>query len=196
MREQQAEKHLKEVAKIDDEIEQITQEMKFTQLSIEQQTILAQRRKDLAATKEKAKKPEMVRPVEFDLYSAGEDLKPAQNKHSRQNITTLPPKQKISDGTRSNLEEHLKKAVDHNKSSSKTEWQRLKDQENAINPAIDDIMEMVGLDDVKVQVLGIRSKVETSKRQGTDLKRERLGLTLLGNPGTGEFLSVIFLYCC
>jgi hypothetical protein len=69
-----------------------------------------------------------------------------------------------------------------------TEWQRQKDQENASNPAIDKIMEMIGLEDVKSQVLRIKSKVDTSIRQGTDLKTERLGLVLLGNPGTGQSL--------
>ncbi len=78
-------------------------------------------------------------------------------------------------------------AVKHNNSPSQTEWQRQKDQENAHNPAIDKIMEMIGLEDVKAQVLKIKAKVETSIRQGTDLKKERLGLVLLGNPGTGTF---------
>lgn len=41
---------------------------------------------------------------------------------------------------------------------------------------------------MKSQVLRIKSKVDTSIRQGTDLKTERLGLVLLGNPGTGQSL--------
>jgi hypothetical protein len=44
---------------------------------------------------------------------------------------------------------------------------------------------MIGLENVKSQVLRIKAKVDTSIRQGTDLKKERLGLVLLGNPGTG-----------
>lgn len=36
-------------------------------------------------------------------------------------------------------------AVEHNKSSSNKEWQRQKDQENSHNPAIDKVMEMIGL---------------------------------------------------
>jgi hypothetical protein len=49
-------------------------------------------------------------------------------------------------------------------------------------------MEMIGLEDVKSQVLRIKAKVDTSVRQDTDLKKERLGLVLLGNPGTGMLL--------
>jgi hypothetical protein len=72
------------------------------------------------------------------------------------------------------LREHIKTAVEHNKSPSKTEWQRQMDQENAHNPAIDKIMEMTGLEDVKAQVLGIKGKFETSIGQDTDLRKERL----------------------
>jgi hypothetical protein len=42
-----------------------------------------------------------------------------------------------------------------------------------------------GLEDVKAQVLRIKAKIETSIRQGTDLRKERLRLVLMGNPGTG-----------
>lgn len=49
---------------------------------------------------------------------------------------------------------------------------------------------MIGLEDVKAQVLRIKAKVETSIRQGTDLKKERLGLVLLGNPGTGSYTPI------
>ncbi len=47
-------------------------------------------------------------------------------------------------------------------------------------------MDMIGLEKVKEQVLRIKAKVETSIRQGTDLKKECLGLVLLENPGTGK----------
>lgn len=49
-------------------------------------------------------------------------------------------------------------------------------------------MEMIGLERVKSQVLEIKASVDLSVRQGTDLKKQRLGLILLGNPGTGKFL--------
>lgn len=55
-------------------------------------------------------------------------------------------------------------------------------------------MEMIGLEDVKAQVLKIKAKVETSIRQGNDLKNERLGLVLLGNPGTGTFFIPSFYH--
>jgi hypothetical protein len=94
----------------------------------------------------------------------------------------------------------MKIAIEHNESTSKREWQRQKDLENAHNPAIDKIMEMIGLEDVKAQVLTIKAQVETAIRQGTDLKKQRLGLVFLGNPGTGilvfyrSSLTVLTIY--
>ena len=70
-------------------------------------------------------------------------------------------------------------------SAAKEEWERQKRLENAVNPPIDAIMAMTGLEDVKKQVLRIKSKVDTSIRQGTDLKGERFNIAMLGNPGTG-----------
>ena len=70
-------------------------------------------------------------------------------------------------------------------SAAKEEWERQKSLEGAVNPPIDAIMAMTGLEDVKMQVLRIKSKVDTSTRQGTDLKGERFNIAMLGNPGTG-----------
>jgi hypothetical protein len=70
-------------------------------------------------------------------------------------------------------------------SVAKEEWERQKRLEGAVNPPIDAIMTMTGLEDVKRQVLRIKSKVDTSTRQGTDLKGERFNIAMLGNPGTG-----------
>jgi hypothetical protein len=46
-------------------------------------------------------------------------------------------------------------------------------------------MDMIGLEEVKSQVLRIKAKIDTAIRQNTDFKEERFGVTLLGNPGTG-----------
>jgi hypothetical protein len=73
-------------------------------------------------------------------------------------------------------------------SPSEMEWQRQKDIDNVSNEAIDKIMEMIGLEEVKSQVLRIKAKIDTAIRQNTDFKEERLGVTLLGNPGTGMLL--------
>jgi hypothetical protein len=73
-------------------------------------------------------------------------------------------------------------------SPSAEEWQRQKAL-GAVNPAIDELMDMIGLEEVKRQVLNIKAKVEVCKRQRVDLRSERFNIIFQGNPGTG--LSII-----
>jgi hypothetical protein len=187
-REAKLQKHLKELAKLDEQMAQITQSMEDLRLDNEQRAILEQKRKDLEAAKERANTKHDSPPG--DPLGIYHDDRPtprnqAGKKTSNQSATPAP---QSTPNQHSNLREHIKIAVEHNKFGSKTEWQRQKDQENACNPAIDDIMEMIGLENVKTQVLRIKAKVDTSIRQGINLKKERLGLVLLGNPGTGTVL--------
>jgi hypothetical protein len=192
-REEKIREHLKEVAKIEEETERITQSMKDARLDSEQKAILAQKRMDLAAAKERANSTQNSHQEDpLTIYNDGRP-KPGNLPLKKSSQTSSGPATSTP-GQQSKLREHIKTAVEHNKSPSKTEWQRQKDQENAHNPAIDKIMEMIGLEDVKVQVLRIKAKVETSIRQGTDLRKERLGLVLLGNPGTGIFFIQSFKY--
>lgn len=65
------------------------------------------------------------------------------------------------------------------------EWQRQKSL-GAVNPAIDELMDMIGLEEVKRQVLNIKAKVEVCKRQKVDLRSERFNIIFQGNPGTGS----------
>ena len=66
--------------------------------------------------------------------------------------------------------------------------------EGANNDGIDSIMEMVGLEDVKKQVLEIKAKVDISIRQGASITSERFNVVLLGNPGTGPFLLLLYKF--
>ncbi|PBK69035.1 P-loop containing nucleoside triphosphate hydrolase protein [Armillaria solidipes] len=71
-------------------------------------------------------------------------------------------------------------------SNAEVDWQNQKDVGGASNQAIDAIMEMVGLEAVKKQILRIKAKIDVSKRQNTDMSKERFNIVLLGNPGTGK----------
>ncbi|KFZ12367.1 hypothetical protein V502_07117, partial [Pseudogymnoascus sp. VKM F-4520 (FW-2644)] len=184
-RDAKTQKHLREVAKIQEDIDEITQSMKDKRLDDDHKIVLAQKKKDLVAAKALSNRTMNESSVprlsttrsESDESSA----QPAPSSTLGNQVTSTlgPSRKKIS-------QDHIKTCLVHNVSASKTEWQRQKDQENASNPAIDKIMEMIGLEEVKSQILRIKSKVDTSIRQGTDLKNERLGLVLLGNPGTGK----------
>jgi hypothetical protein len=70
-------------------------------------------------------------------------------------------------------------------SESQLDWHRQKHLHGARNDAIDELMEMIGLETVKSKVLALKDKIDLAMRQGTSLKDERLNVAMLGNPGTG-----------
>jgi hypothetical protein len=70
-------------------------------------------------------------------------------------------------------------------SPSEAEWERQKQMDNASNDAIDRLMALTGLEELKAKVLSIKAKAETV---GADLTKERLGMAILGNSGTGRIL--------
>ncbi|KAJ4487682.1 P-loop containing nucleoside triphosphate hydrolase protein [Lentinula aciculospora] len=69
---------------------------------------------------------------------------------------------------------------------SEVEWQRQKDFEGASNEAIDKLMSLTGLEEVKAQVLDLKAKIDLSTRQNTSVSDERFNVCMLGNPGTGK----------
>jgi hypothetical protein len=75
------------------------------------------------------------------------------------------------------------------KSQAEQEWERQKLVEGASNDAIDAVMGLTGLEEVKSKVLNIKAKIDALLRQGTDIRKERFSIVLLGNPGTGRFSS-------
>ena len=74
-------------------------------------------------------------------------------------------------------------------SAAHQDWLYQKLVKGEQNSAIDGIMELTGLEDVKAQVLRIKAHIDLMKRQGVPANKERLNLVLLGNPGTGEYPS-------
>ncbi|THW88324.1 P-loop containing nucleoside triphosphate hydrolase protein [Aureobasidium pullulans] len=71
-------------------------------------------------------------------------------------------------------------------SPSWEEWQYQKAYEGGSNVHLDSMMEAAGLEAVKKHFLRIKAKVETSVRQGVNLRNESFGAVFLGNPGTGK----------
>lgn len=116
-------------------MEQITQSMKDSRLDSEQEAIITQKRMDLAAAKERANRTQ--NPHQEDPLGYNDDHPKPRNQPLKKSSQTSPGTATSTPGQHSKLREHIKTAVEHNKSPSKTEWQRQKDQENAHNPAID-----------------------------------------------------------
>lgn len=65
------------------------------------------------------------------------------------------------------------------------EWQFMKESEGVQSKPLEQLMEMIGLEEVKQAFLSIKSKVDTALRQGVSLASERFSCSMLGNPGTG-----------
>ncbi|KAM0134445.1 hypothetical protein ACHAO1_005657 [Botrytis cinerea] len=196
-RDEMRQKHQKELENLQKEFDRVHQEIQDSQLRKEQDIVLAQKRMDLSAIKDRLNQIQST-PIVNSSASTTKSKSPATAAASpiihsgiptsTSNTNPSQPRavQAQSPQKSKNVPKKLQTRVGQKVSASKKDWQRQKDQENAINPAIDRIMEMIGLEDVKSQVLRIKAKVDTSKRQGTNLKKERLGLILLGNPGTGK----------
>jgi len=69
--------------------------------------------------------------------------------------------------------------------NAKEEWEHLKQFDGAQSTPMDELMTMIGLEDVKQMFLSIKSKVDLTLRQSTSLASERFSCSMLGNPGTG-----------
>ncbi|KAF8866145.1 P-loop containing nucleoside triphosphate hydrolase protein [Acephala macrosclerotiorum] len=67
-------------------------------------------------------------------------------------------------------------------SLSQREWKRQK-RDGARNEAIDKVMDLVGQENVKSHVLKVKGMVDTARRQGVDLSKDRFSVAFVGNSG-------------
>ena len=71
-------------------------------------------------------------------------------------------------------------------SRAKEDWEHQKTAGGSRNDDIDFLMDLIGLEEVKIQILRIKAKIEVSIRQNADISKDRLNVSFLGNPGTGR----------
>ncbi|KXT02382.1 hypothetical protein AC578_230 [Pseudocercospora eumusae] len=152
-----------QLAMIQDEIDRVRQVAKDEREREEQNSTLQQRYKDLEnANALAARREETKQQAARNQAKAGPTASSA----------TVHPSHADSD---------LKQS-----SEAGQEWQRQKALEGASNSALDSLMGMIGLEEVKDQFLEIKSKIDLLVRQGLSIEKERFGAALLGNPGTGK----------
>lgn len=137
----------------------------------ERDKILEQRRRDLQSVKEIG-----LKMTSFSIQSSSTENK-------RQDETSAFTDQ---DSSKNGVQQKRGSNPNGADQTAEDEWIYQKKYEGAENEAIDSLMAMIGLEDVKQKFLSIKSKVDTAIRQCVDLKDERFGATLLGNPGTGK----------
>ncbi|KAJ3564153.1 hypothetical protein NPX13_g7945 [Xylaria arbuscula] len=157
----------RELEEIQDEIAHQRRLLREDQKMEEQQKKLQQERLSLATLRE--------------TVSRQDALKQARNAAKADPKKTTAP----SD-TKTNAINQTWSADEIEPGSVREEWEMLKVDELARSDVLDQLMTMIGLENIKRAFLNIKSKVDTATRQGISTDSERFGCSLLGNPGTGK----------
>ena len=165
--------HLKNIGDLELRIRRIREEEADRKTSVQRARALEQKKRDLDTAKLLAQRSLTadVDPEQTDDKSKGTKASQLQSASQSSPVHSHPnpdPKPKRKRG------------------EAEVEWERQKMVEGASNDAIDHLMELTGLKDVKEKFLDVKAKIETAERQGVDLKKERMGVVMLGNPGTGK----------
>ena len=181
-RDREANKHTAYMAKLDAMLDVERQRMKDAQTSNERRAAIRQKEQDIekarAMADEKIHPSPQPQPQPADIIAALPHVKPTQATSAQPNSDKLVQAPKLA-------EPKTRERWARRESPAKEEWEGQKKTENASNDAIDSVMEMVGLDEVKLQILKIKAKIDISVRQNSDMKEDRLNVAFLGNPGTG-----------
>lgn len=161
--------------KINIEIQELHNEANEKQLDKERLKALQQKKKDLENLKSSMKPSVSQHQQSINRTDKDADLPTIDSKPGHEKS---PPKSSNSETGKLS------------KDAAESTWKYLKEVENVSNDAIDTMMSLTGLEDVKRKFLAIKAKTDVVVRQGTDMKKERLGVVMLGNPGTGKKRSL------
>ena len=176
-RDKEQQEHADKIAAINEEIRLLQEAAVDKQRLREMAQALEQKRKDLEDAKRLQERPQRpkVTPRTPPAVSDKDSDPDEEHEKSDEHMSN-------DDGDPSEppINTHVKPSV------AETEWNRQKDMENASNDSLDTLMKMTGLEEVKEQFLTIKAKTEIALRQNKQLKSERFGIVLLGNPGTGR----------
>ncbi|KAL7619886.1 hypothetical protein AAE478_010433 [Parahypoxylon ruwenzoriense] len=171
-------KHEMDIADLDMQIRKIREEAEDKKTAQERGRALEQKKRDLEAAQRQA----------TQASQQTSQPSPTTNTPANDNNGGIVPRQPDTQGqkTSATSKSSASKPTALKKSASELEWERQKRVEGATNAAIDDLMALTGLEEVKEKFLDIKAKIETVARQGVDMKKERMGMVMLGNPGTGK----------
>ena len=180
-RDAQEQEHARQMAVLEEEIRNVREQQQDQQHAKQLMQALEQKRRDLESSKmmadqaartASAPNPTTLKQSTGTKHSHSSDPSKAQTGSANSGVPLHTPKDQMTPPC--------------NDSPSEVEWERLKKQEKVSNDHLDSLMSMIGLESVKAQFLDVKAKIDTTQRQGTDLMKERFGVVLLGNPGTGK----------
>ncbi|KAF8213839.1 P-loop containing nucleoside triphosphate hydrolase protein [Mycena galopus ATCC 62051] len=187
--------YAQKLAAIDAEIAEKKREEQGRRVEAERSLVIQQREKDLEDTKARLTRVAASRStVKSSKPSPPSIVTPPPTlplPNPTQGVRSLPataaPSEGELDSSQTPAQEPLPRSrsdmLEIPTSPARDEWQRQKEFEGADNEAVDAIMDMIGLEEVKCQVLDIKAKIDTAARQNVSLKDERFNITFLGNPG-------------
>jgi hypothetical protein len=167
-RRRREEDYTKQLQVIQDEVEHQRRVNKYEAEEELRNQTLEQQRSELAALKdaEQRLRHQNKLKAEMAARTANAAKKGVQKDSTKAKDPGSPKEHEWSDGVQS-------------------EWDFLKQYEGAQSKPLDDLMEMIGLEEVKQEFLAVKSKVDTALRQGVSMASERFSCSMLGNPGTG-----------
>ena len=178
--------HRDYMARLDTKLEIERQRVKDAQNSREKEAAIRQKEQDIekarALADETCHQPTQSQrqPVEISVIDRDHNAKPSK----LPSVQTPPNNDKLVRAP-DLAEPKMLEERDKRGSPASEEWDHQKRTENATNDAIDAVMDMVGLEEVKLQILRIKAKIDASVRQNSDMREDRLNVAFLGNPGTG-----------
>ncbi|KAF8065347.1 P-loop containing nucleoside triphosphate hydrolase protein [Lyophyllum atratum] len=191
-RDQEEAEHLRQKKEIERELAEVQQLRRDEQLREERKNEIRQKLADLEEAKSMNQPAEPM--LDTDVPTSSHTATLSASTPGPQNVPPAP--ELLVPATKSlptgKVPRDLKRSSTATSSTpatlsrSETEWQRKKTIEGVVNPSVDAIMGMTGLEEVKLQVLTILDKIEVAIRQNTEFNKDRYNVSLLGNPGTGK----------
>lgn len=177
-RQERQQEHAKQLADIQQKIDERKQLMKDIADEKEMQIALAQKNQDLEQVQMMTERARQPQP----------DLQMLPSRVSPSSSGTPPASYKAQTQDPARFDRPENSQSQPLKSESRDEWERQKEMEGQSDKSLDALMAMIGLEEVKSKFLSIKAKVDTVVRQNTSLKDERFSAALLGNPGTGTYI--------
>ncbi|KAF9077135.1 P-loop containing nucleoside triphosphate hydrolase protein [Rhodocollybia butyracea] len=197
-REAQKAAYDRELREINEKIEAGNEAARSAEEERKRQEVLAQRRRDLeeitvrnTSTPTASQSPSLLQPI-LNRFSPTTSTIPVDSSSSVISpVVSIPPVASPvvpSTATIASVASDVFQSapLTTSPSAAEQEWQRQKDFEGASNDAIDSLMKLTGLEEVKLQVLAIKAKIDLVTRQNTSVSKERFNVCMLGNPGTGK----------
>jgi len=178
--------HDEKMAKIKEKLDAQIQAQRDLQLAKERERALKQQEQDVKDAEERLRQKTQTEKSRKD-----EEAKRAAEQAAYIASTVIDTVKTVVNTPTSTSKQPRRTNSRKKVSEAQSDWQRRKDIDGVNNPHIDAIMEMIGLEPVKQQVLKIMDKVDVNVRQGSSLAKERFNIVLLGNPGTGIIHLII-----